>query len=549
MLTTLRIQNFALIDQITIDFNKGFTVLTGETGSGKSILLGALNLILGERADYSVIGPNADKSIVEAEFDLSNYSLNDFFDQQDIDNDAITIIRREITSQGRSRAFINDTPVQLATLKEFTEQLIHIHSQHHTIELKKSDFQLELLDTLADTNKDKLNYSIIYKKWLDDLKQLNELKALLIKNEQQADYNQFQLDEIEELGVENYNFSELELELQKSESIDEIKIVLDHVSTVFDSDEGAISTISKLKSSFEKIKGKDVALDELLTRIQSVLIELKDIVNETDSIRDKVEVNPFRINELTIILDKYNRILKKHSLTDQAQLIALKKLLESEFSSSEELKDKIEELEKSSSILKNEVCSLADKMHDKRLKAKSKIEDSIQNLLEELKMPSSVIDFQLSKRNHVNHVGNTDVVVLFSPNKGLDPVSIEKAASGGELSRLMLVLQHLISKKKQLPTLIFDEIDTGVSGEVAQKIGSLLKKMGEHIQLLAISHLPQVAGKAESHFKVEKSIVDEVTRTKVTVLDKEQRVMEIARLMSGEQINDAALLNAKALMN
>lgn len=549
MLTNLRIQNFALIDSISIDFKAGFTVLTGETGSGKSILLGALNLILGERADYSVIGPNGEKSIVEAEFQLSNFHLNAFFQENDIDDYETTIIRREITSQGRSRAFINDTPIQLAILKEFAEKLIHIHSQHHTLELKNTNFQIELLDTLADLNSEKNDYFKKFKTWNESSKKLNQLKEELSKAIQVADYNRFQLEELEELSLESKNYEALELELNKSESVDEIKSTLDHIHLAIDGDEGVLSVLNKLKISTDRLKDKDEVINELATRVQSVVIELKDIVAEAEDQKEKIEINPFRINELTAALDKYNRVLKKHGFSTQVQLQEYQQSISNDLASSDELQDEIEQLSIQTEKLALEIGEIANKIHEKRKKAAPSIEESIQLLLADLKMPNTRIQFQLSERKELNANGISDVAILFSPNKGIEPIAIDKAASGGELSRLMLALQNLVSKKKQLPTIIFDEIDTGVSGDVAQKIGNLLRNMGENLQLLAITHLPQVAGKAQNHFKVEKAIVNNLTRTNVRVLSDVERVEEIARLMSGEEINEAALLNAKALMN
>ena len=549
MLTNLRIQNFALIDSISIDFKAGFTVLTGETGSGKSILLGALNLILGERADYSVIGPNGEKSIVEAEFQLSNFHLNAFFQENDIDDYETTIIRREITSQGRSRAFINDTPIQLAVLKEFAEKLIHIHSQHHTLELKNTNFQIELLDTLADLNSEKNDYFKKFKTWNESSKKLNQLKEELSKAIQVADYNRFQLEELEELSLESKNYEALELELNKSESVDEIKSTLDHIHLAIDGDEGVLSVLNKLKISTDRLKDKDEVINELATRVQSIVIELKDIVAEAEDQKEKIEINPFRINELTAALDKYNRVLKKHGFSTQAQLQEYQLSISNDLASSDELQDEIAQLSIQTERLAIEIGEIANKIHEKRKKAAPSIEESIQLLLSDLKMPNTRIQFQLSERKELNVNGISDVAILFSPNKGIEPIAIDKAASGGELSRLMLALQNLVSKKKQLPTILFDEIDTGVSGDVAQKIGNLLRNMGENLQLLAITHLPQVAGKAQNHFKVEKAIVNNLTRTNVRALSDVERVEEIARLMSGEEINEAALLNAKALMN
>ena len=549
MLSTLRIQNFALIDSLTLDFNKGYTTLTGETGSGKSILLGALNLILGERADFSVIGPSSDKAIVEAEFELSKFHLEAFFQNNDIDLFNPTILRREINSQGRSRAFINDSPVQLGVLKELTEQLVHIHSQHNTLELRKPDFQIEVLDTLSSLEKLRLEYSITFKLWNSERKSLEILKDKLALSLQQGDYNRFQLEELEELNLEKNDYQTLEKELVRNENVDELKSTLDNIVAAIETEDGASSTLRKLKTLLEKSKGVDVVLDELSQRIQSVLVELQDVSGEAENYLEKIEIDPKRLNELVLLIDQFNRVLRKHNLISQDQLMELKEKLSSDLDDTSELQTLIDLKSKEVAELRKEIEEIGLDLHKKRVESSKSCEEEVQYLLAELKMPDTQFLFDFTKREEFNLFGCTDVKILFSPNKGLAPVSIDKAASGGELSRLMLALQNLISTKKQLPTIIFDEIDTGVSGDVAQKIGSLLKKMGQNLQLIAITHLPQVAGKADFHFKVEKTNNDSRTRTHVKALNEEERIEEIARLMSGEEINEAALLNAKALMN
>ena len=548
MLSTLRIQNFALIDSLKLDFKKGYTTLTGETGSGKSILLGALNLILGERADFSVIGPSSDKAVVEAEFELSNFHVEAFFQKNDIDLFNPTIIRREINSQGRSRAFINDTPVQLGVLKELTEKLVHIHSQHNTLELRKPDFQIEVLDTLSGLESLRVAYSVKFKLWNSERKSLENLKEKLALSLQQGDYNRFQLEELEELNLDKNDYQALEKELLRNENVDDLKSTLDNIVLAIENEDGASSTLRKLKSLLEKSKGVDVVLDDLTQRINSVLIELNDISTESENYLEKIEIDPKRLNELVLLIDQYNRVLRKHNLITQDQLVELKQKLSSDLDDTSELQLLIDLKSKEVAELRVEIEEIGLELHEKRIVSSKDCAKEVQILLSELKMPDTQFLFDFTKREEFNSFGCTDVKILFSPNKGLAPVSIDKAASGGELSRLMLALQNLISTKKQLPTIIFDEIDTGVSGEVAQKIGSLLKRMGENLQLIAITHLPQVAGKADFHFKVEKSNTDDRTRTHVKVLTQDERIEEIARLMSGEEINEAALLNAKALM-
>ena len=392
-------------------------------------------------------------------------------------------------------------------------------------------------------------FNLKFKLWNSESKQLIQLKEKLATSLQLSDYNRFQLDELEELNLEKYNYKDLENEFIRNENIDDLKSTLDAVIVAIENEDGAAGTLHKLKSHLDRSKGVDNLVDQFALRIQSILIELKDISGEAENYLEKIEIDPERLNELTLLLDRYNRVLRKHNLLTQDQLIELKSNLSLELNNTDDLQFQIQIKTEEVNRLKFELDQFADNLHSKRIEAAPSIENAIKLLLADLKMPETQFLFNFVKRQELNNRGITEVKMLFSPNKGMLPVSIEKAASGGELARLMLALQNLISSKKQLPTIIFDEIDTGVSGDVAQKIGNLLKKMGLNLQLLAITHLPQVASKADFHLKVEKSHQDSRTRTMVKVLSETERIEEIARLMSGEEINEAALLNAKALMN
>ena len=548
MLSHLYIQNFALIDQVELDLSNGFTTLTGETGSGKSILLGALDLVLGERADFSAIGSNGEKAIVEATFNLENYNVVSFFEENDLDFFTPTIIRREISKQGRSRAFINDSPVQLNVLKSLTERLIHIHSQHNTLEIRNADFQMDLVDVIGGLEQLKQSYLKDYKLLLVSKKELKELKSQLSTIIQERDYSTFLLEELNELVLDKRDYNALEEELKRNENVDELKSTLDNIISAIESEEGASLTLRRLKSVLERSKGIDNRIDEMSTRIHSVLIELEDISAEASNYLDHVEVDPERLTELTLQLDAYNRLLRKHNFISQEQLIQLEMELSGKLNNTTILEEEIQTKEILLSTLEEKLRKQAIDLHQRRIKASTLISKDIITHLAELKMPESqfIVDFQL--KEELSLTGLSEVKFLFTSNKGVLPVSIEKAASGGELSRLMLVLQKLISVKKQLPTIIFDEIDTGVSGEVAQKIGALLARMGANSQLIAITHLPQVAGKAFSHLKVSKKDVAGKTQTSVEKLTDSERVEEIARLMSGETITEAALLNARNLM-
>lgn len=549
MLIALNIQNFALIEQAQLVFHPGFTVITGETGSGKSILLGALNLILGERADYGVIRDKEDKTVVEATFRIAGFGLEGFFNENDLDFSTETVVRREITAQGRSRAFINDTPVQLNVLKDLSERLVHIHSQHHTLELKNPLFQLDLLDILADNSALRQEYKKDYLALRQLNAQLQEKKSELAKMLQDSDYNRFQWEELDALKLEATNYADLETELQSYEKIDDVKAGFASIVQAVADDRGTVDILSQLKSGLEKVHNLHPALSVLSERIVTTLVELKDIATDAEQQLDSLESNPERQAELTERMDLFNRVLRKHQAHDQKDLLAIYETLSQSQSGSDNLESEIEELEKTLKALHSRVQGLATQLHENRVAKAPAIAGKLMEVLNELKLVQTQVTFELEKAQKLDETGMSKLVLLFAPNAGLSPKPIEKAASGGELSRFMLALQLLLSAKKQLPTLLFDEIDTGVSGEVAQKIGQVLQRMGGGMQVLAITHLPQVAAKGANHWKVAKSAKGGQTITEVITLNENERVEEIARLMSGENINEAAILNARALMN
>jgi DNA repair protein RecN (Recombination protein N) len=549
MLATLHIQNFALIEEAQLNFQSGFTVITGETGSGKSILLGALNLILGERADYGVIRDKASKTFVEATFLVKGFELEDFFNQNDLDFAHETVIRREITAQGKSRAFVNDTPVQLNVLKELSEKLVHIHSQHHTLELKNPQFQLDLLDVLSDNTLRRQTFKKTFLDWKKINQVLVQKRAIFAKLLQDADYNRFQWEELNQLNLDAEDYLTIERELSSFEKMEDLKATFASTSFLISEENGISDRLSLLKSNLEKVRDLNPAMNSLSERVVASLIELKDIAEEAEVQLENLESNPQRQAELTEKIDVYNRSLRKHQVNNQAELLEIFKTLSEAQSSTVELENEIEKLVKQVDELDAEVQKLASELHKNRVENAPKVSKQLISVLDELKLVNTKIIFDLSDANKMDENGNSNLTLLFSPNPGIDSKPIEKAASGGELSRFMLALQLLLSAKKQLPTLLFDEIDTGVSGEVAQKIGVVLQKMGAKMQVMAITHLPQVAGKGMNHWKVQKVNAKGSTLTEVIELNQNQRIEEIARLMSGENINEAALQNAKALMN
>lgn len=549
MIRSLRIENFALIESAEIQFQSGFTVITGETGSGKSILLNALNLILGERANFGVIGESKDKSVVETEIDISRFGLESFFKNNELDYFETAIVRREIYKQGRSRAFINDVPVQLTTLKEFSSKLIHIHSQYNTLELKDKEYQLLLLDVLSGALEKRHQFNKRYKSWSEAKRRLSELEELLSAEEQKQDYNSFQLEEINALDLDNNDYDAIQDELNMIENADDLREAYGMVVQMINDDTGAVSTLQSLASSLSKTASIDPAVSEFHQRLTSVIIELKDLASEAEDNLEKVELDPEKLQELAVLMDGYNKILAKHRVQSQDELKQIRDELSEATENLDSLRQELTALEKTISVETNELEDLALELHDIRVSEAPKIAVSIQNSLDALKLKDTVLDFNLGTSDTLGPFGKTTVEILFSPNKGLAPVPIHTAASGGELSRVMLALQNHMSRKTQLQTILFDEIDTGVSGDVAQKIGILLREMGEGMQVIAITHLPQVAAKGGQHLSVYKEVVNGVTKTFIKELSDEERLIETARLMSGDQVNEAALENARSLMS
>jgi DNA repair protein RecN (Recombination protein N) len=546
MLKLLRIDNFVLIDRVELVLDKGFTVITGETGSGKSILLAAINLLLGERADFSVIGKKSTKSFVEASFNMEDRFI-DFFTANDLDQQPDILIRREIVKDGKSRAFINDTPVQLSKLKELTSLLLSVNSQFNTFDLRSSSYQMELYDDMADTTSMRMKFTHDFLAWKANCQVIRKLEEKRNLENSQKDYTQFLLDELSQLDLKNTDFSIYESALSRIENADSIREValqMTHLSE----DNGPYSSLSTLLSKIEKISLSDAKMTQFAVQLKAVLIELKEMMNEAEELVNDIEIDPETHRIMLVKIDEFNRQLNKHRFTHQSQLVELENNLKDTTQESEQLDTELELLLIENENIQKKLVGLSQLLHENRIKAASGIENAIKDCLQELKLSETEINFQLSfcelKEN-----GASDLSILFSANKGMVMTPIEKAASGGEMSRVMLALQKIISDKRKLPTVLFDEIDTGVSGEVAQKIGLLLRAMGENMQLIAISHLPQVAAKANNHFKVEKDSDGTSTKTYVKRLENEEVAIEIARLMSGEVITSEAILTAKNLMN
>jgi len=548
MLAQLSIRNFALIQKALIDFEKGYTVITGETGSGKSILLGALNLILGERADYSVIRNADEKTIVEALFHPQT-ELKSWFDQQDIDWDTELLIRREITAQGKSRAFINDTPVQLSQLKELTEQLIYIHSQHETLELKSARFQFDLLDVFGDT----LSLANATKTSFIQYKALQKERDFLQSNaselQKELDYIQFQLDELAALELDKHSFESYESELNRLGQVDDLRLAFAAVDQGLNTERGPLEMLRAMKVVVDKWKSLDANLASISDRLQSCMLELDDISAEAQQQLEALEMNPERFEFLTTMVDRFNNALRKHQLQSQEQLMELEKQFQEKVDRVEHSDEALANLNAQLEQAEKELKHLSQQLFEKRSANTTALAKHLMDQLQQLKLADTQIQFVLTPINAFDANGGMFINMLFSANKGMDLKPIEKAASGGELSRLMLAIQATLSNKKSLPTLILDEIDTGVSGEVALRIGNMLHDMGRNMQIIAISHLPQVAAKASAHFEVSKTSEANETNTDISLLTKEQRVVALAKLMSGDLVSEASLSNARLLMD
>ena len=549
MIKSLRIENFALIDSVNIQFDGGFTVITGETGSGKSILLNALNLILGERANFSVIGELKDKSVVEAEIDISGFNMKNFFKANQLDYFDLTIVRREIYKQGRSRAFINDIPVQLNILKELTGGLIHIHSQYNTLELKDKDFQIRLLDVLAGTLKKRTQFQNVFAGYQLKKKELTERLLLLAESSSKIDYDSFQLTELQALDLDNIDYEAMKQELSKFENADELLASFGALLNLLEMDGGVLQQLGQVNTTLEKNASIDPVLSDLQKRVASVLIELKDISSEAEEQSGSISIDPKQLVELSSKLDSFNKATFKHRVQNQEELLHLMEDLNGSSYDLAQLEGDIARLTNEIQLEEAKLIELGEVLHNERKKSIPEIETRITKSLNELKLVNTILEFRLSKELKLTKFGISNLEIYFSPNVGLPPVPIHHAASGGELSRVMLALQSLMSRKIQLQTILFDEIDTGVSGDVAQKIGQTLKSMGAGMQVIAITHLPQVAAKGEQHLSVSKAIIDGRTQSSVIELDMAARIEETARLMSGDEINEAALANAKALMS
>jgi len=549
VLQNLSIQNYALIESLNIDFNKGLSTITGETGAGKSLLLGALGLIIGNRTDTSVIKGSEKKCIIEASFNIEAYDLQSFFEANDVDFENETVVRREILASGKSRAFVNDTPVNLSFLQKLGKFLIDIHSQHQTIELTQSDFQFYILDAVANTKKELASFKRGLKKHKKALSNLNELIENQEKLKETYDYNSFLFNELKEANLKDDEQEELEGLLEKLSNSEEIQERLAMVNqTIISENLGVSDQLNSIKQQLGKISGISSEYQELYERIESISIELDDINTNLETQLEFVDSDPEKLNYTNDRLQLIYSLQKKHQVVTIKELLTVQDQLDEKVAVSENIEDAISEAQGKVNDIEDKLNIVADKIHSKREKALPKFTKNIEKILAELGMPNASFNPILERVEAFNNYGANYFDLEFCANKGGNYGPLKKVASGGELSRIMLAVKMLLSKHTKLPTIIFDEIDTGVSGEVAQKMALLLFEMGENQQVFSITHLPQIAAKGENQYKVYKEDINDITQTQLKQLSEKQRIEEIAEMIGGKQLTQAALAHASTLL-
>lgn len=548
MLTKIFIQNFALIDTLEINLKKGLQVITGETGAGKSIILGALRLIMGERADLKSIADSTKKSIVETEFNISE-NLKNFFEENDLDFDHQTIIRREILPTGKSRAFVNDVPVTLDVLKKLSESLIDIHSQFETSQLFSEDYQFKMIDGLNDNKKLLVEYQSDFQEFNNKQKKLIQLKKQLEEGNQESDYKQFLLKELEEADLDNIDFEALQNQLSTQENAETISENLSEVFARFDQEEvGILDAFSEIKNKLSKVGALSHQFTELEERFESNFLDLKDILFELQDKAEKIEINPELLEELNSKLNKINALFLKHQVNEITGLIELREKISGEQSGFAELENYIGETETDLAIKQKKLQKLAEKLSQNRKKSIPVFQKNMENVLGKLGLEKAKIEVQLTDHKTFNEFGKENIEFFFQANSGFTLQPIKNAISGGERSRVMLAIKKIMAENTELPTLILDEIDTGVSGKIADEMGNLMREMSQNLQLIVITHLAQVAAKGSQNYKVVKEDDSEKTKSTIVSLNEKEKLQEIAQLLSGNKITDAAMKQAKELM-
>jgi DNA repair protein RecN (Recombination protein N) len=550
MITSLSIKNYALIDQLAIDFSKGFSIITGETGAGKSIILGALGLVLGKRADLTSLKNKEEKCVIEAHFEISKYNLKSFFEANDLDFENDTIIRREILPSGKSRAFVNDSPVNLQELQDLSEFLIDIHSQHQTQELSDENVQFDIIDAIANNQNVILEYQMLLKSYKSDKSKLN----LLLKKQSEAtkeqEYHTFLLDELVNSKLKLGEQETLETDFEKLNNVEVIKESIDKSLAMANEEQiGVLHNLNEIKASLQKIASFSQEYHSLFERITSLIIEFDDISDELFRSSEKLINDPEQLDLISQKLQLIYNLQKKHQVSSVDELLAIQTNLENSILEIGNVAEEILELTKAIDEKTKQLDLFSDTIHSNRLNAIPVLSQKLISILETLGMPNVRFKMELQTTPNYHPNGKDELQFLFSANKGTDFGLLKKVASGGEMSRIMLAVKAILAQYSKLPTLIFDEIDTGVSGEIANRMGEIMKEMSGQMQIFAITHLPQIAAKGYAHYKVSKRTVGEETQSELKLLSAEERIQEIAQMLSGTTVSDSALNHAKALLN
>ena len=549
MITSLSIKNYALIEKLSINFSEGFSTITGETGAGKSIILGALGLVLGKRADLTSLKNKEEKCVIEAQFEIAKYNLLPFFEANDLDYEPETIIRREILPSGKSRAFVNDSPVNLQELQELSLFLIDIHSQHQTQELSDENVQFDIIDAIACNQENLLEYRSLLKSYKSDKSTLNALLKKQSESLKEQEYNTFLLDELVTANLKSGEQEILESDFEKLNNVEIIKESIDKSLAIANEEQmGIIQNLNEIKVSLGKIAAFSTEYAVLLERISSLTIELDDISDEMNRCSDKLINDPEQLELISQKLQLIFNLQKKHQVSTVDELIEIQNKLENSLFEIGNLEEEISLL--SISIQQNEVKldTFSNLIHEKRQEAIPILAHRLITILESLGMPNVRFKIDVNLTSTYFQNGKDELQFLFSANKGTDFGLLKKVASGGEMSRIMLAVKAILAQYSKLPTLIFDEIDTGVSGEIANRMGEIMKEMSQKMQIFAITHLPQIAAKGSAHFKVSKATIGEDTQSELKLLSDEERVVEIAQMLSGTVVSDSALNHAKALL-
>ncbi len=550
MLSNLSIKNYALIDHLNIEFTNGFTVITGETGAGKSILLGGLSLVLGKRADLSSLREKEKKCIIEAEFEVGKYGLQSFFNANDLDYETLAIIRREILPSGKSRAFINDSPVTLDILTQLGKRLIDVHSQHQTLQLTDNDFQLKVIDALADNSSFLVDYQKRLKIYHATFKDLAQLKDFQENATKEQDYNSFLLKELESVTLKEGIQEELE---EQYEQLNNVEVILEELSKgnqlLNDEQVGVIGLLTQLKQVSSKLTSYGNQFTSLNERIQSIFIELDDVSIEIVSLQENVEANPKLLEEVNGKLQLLYDLQKKHHVQTMEELVGIREELSVKVSATENVERDILEKEKELQEQETKLDEISLVMRNRRNKVIPLLEKQLIASLTSLGMPNASFKIEVTPSISFKSSGKDDLTFLFSANKGADYGALKKVASGGEMSRIMLTIKSILTKYEQLPTIMFDEIDTGVSGEISNRMGDIMEEMSSTMQVFSITHLPQVASKGHHHFMVYKEDIGQQTHTKIKKLTLEERVVELAEMLGGKTLSDSAIAHAKQLLN